>query len=59
MISKDKAILKISMSKNAIVLIDKYAKVCKMTKSEVIEQIVCTYIIAQVSKVAKEQKEKK
>ena len=59
MISKNKAILKISMSKEAINLIDKYAKVCKATKSEVIEQIVCTYIIAQVRKVAKEQQEKK
>lgn len=56
-ISKEKAILKISVNKKSLDLIETASKTWKITKSELIEQVVCSFIVSQVQKLEKEVKD--
>lgn len=56
-ISKEKAILKISVNKKSLDLIETASKTWKITKSELIEQVVCSFIVSQVKKLEREVKE--
>lgn len=56
-ISKEKAILKISVNKKSLDLIETASKTWKITKSELIEQVVCSFIVSQVQKLEREVKD--
>ena len=56
-ISKEKAILKISVNKKSLDLIETASKTWKITKSELIEQVVCSFIVAQVQKLERDVKD--
>lgn len=54
-ISKEKVNIKITLNKNSLDLISKFAEVTKMTKSEFIEEVCVTFI----ADVVKQQQEKR
>lgn len=56
-IGKDKVNIKISLHKKAFDVIETASRTWKMTKSELIEQATCGFIVAQVKAIQKEAEE--
>lgn len=57
MIGKDMKRLTITMNKNSIDLIDKFATALNLTKSDFIESVCCNYIVQVVKKAEDQRKE--